>query len=45
MIDIGSRLTDSEIEVVPVRASASLIVTGSVFAPLAVLASTVAAKE
>ncbi len=38
MIDIGGRLTDSTIDVVPVRASASVIVTGSVFAPLAVSA-------
>jgi hypothetical protein len=42
MIDIGGRLTESEIDVVPLRASASVIVTGSVFTPLAVPADTVA---
>ena len=45
MIDSGGRLIDSEIEVEPVRASASVIVTGSAFAPLSVPAATVALNE
>jgi hypothetical protein len=45
MIDSGGRLTDNAIEADPVRASASVIVTGSVFAPLAVPAATVALNE